>query len=137
MEEKITIIEGPPPTFELVDEGWATGILEGPSLYNVAMTQLRTFNGGQLVERCYRAWKGLESIQLQYRNEDGESKEATIVAARNTETEEGQMLLLWVSLPDEEVELAIGYEDEYDDEDDDEEDEEEDEGEEEDSDPFV
>src|SRR3990172_2122716 len=46
------------------------------------------------------------------------------------------MLLLWVSLPDEEVELAIGYEDEYDDEDDDEEDEEEDEGEEEDSDPF-
>ena len=137
MEEKITIIEGPPPTFELVDEGWATGILEGPSLYNVAMTQLRTFNGGQLVERCYRGWKGLESIQLQYRNEDGESKEATIVAARNTETEEGQMLLLWVSLPDEEVELAIGYEDEYDDEDDDEEDEEEDEGEEEDSDPFV
>lgn len=128
MEEKITIIEGPPPTFELVDEGWATAVLEGPTLYNVAMTQLRTFNGGQLVERCYRAWKRQESIQLEYRSEDGDHKEASIVAARTTETDDGQVLMLWVTLPDEEIELAIGYEDEYD---------EDDEGEEEDSDPFV
>jgi hypothetical protein len=128
MEEKITIIEGPPPTFELVDEGWAIGVFEGPSLYNVAMTQLRTFNGGQLVERCYRAWKRQESIQLEYRGEDGDNKQANIVAARTTETEDGQMLMLWVTLPDEEIELAIGYEDDYDDGD---------ESEDEDFDPFV
>lgn len=128
MEDKITIIEGPPPTFELVDDGWATGVLEGPSLYNVAMTQLRTFNGGQLVERCYRAWKRQESIQLQYRSEDGDNKEANIVAARATETDDGQVLMLWVTLPDEEIELAIGYDDEYDDNE---------EGDEEDPNPFV
>lgn len=128
MEDKITIIEGPPPTFELVDDGWATGVLEGPSLYNVAMTQLRTFNGGQLVERCYKAWRRQESIQLEYRSEDGDNKEANIVAARTTETEDGQVLMLWVTLPDEEIELAIGYDDEIDDND---------ENDEEDLDPFV
>jgi hypothetical protein len=33
------------------------------------------------------------------------------VAARNAETDEGEMLMLWVRLPDEEIELAFGYED--------------------------
>jgi hypothetical protein len=111
MEEKITIIEGPSPTFELVEEGWSTGVMEGPSLYGVALTHLRTFNGGELVERCHRAWKKQESITLEYRDEEGSAKEAPIVAARNADTDEGQMLMLWVRLPDEEIELAIGYED--------------------------
>ncbi len=111
MQEKITIIEGPSPTFELVDEGWSTGVMEGPTLYGVALTHLRTFNGGELVERCYRAWKKQEAIYLEYRDEEGSAKEAPIVAARNAETDEGGMLMLWVRLPDEEIELAIGYED--------------------------
>ena len=115
MEEKITIIEGPPPTFELVEDGWSTGVLEGPALYNVALTQLRTFNGGELVERCYKAWKRREAISLEYRSEDGLNKEAPIVAARATETDEGQVLLLWVRLPDEEIELAFDFDDDPDD----------------------
>ncbi|HLD93892.1 MAG TPA: hypothetical protein VI703_06795 [Anaerolineales bacterium] len=111
MQEKITIIEGPSPTFELVEEGWSTGVMEGPTLYGVALTHLRTFNGGELVERCHRAWKKQEAITLEYRDEEGSHKEAPIVAARNAETDEGEMLMLWVRLPDEEIELAFGYED--------------------------
>jgi hypothetical protein len=38
MDEKITIIEGPPPTFEAVSDGWALGLNEGPSLADVAVT---------------------------------------------------------------------------------------------------
>jgi hypothetical protein len=115
MEDKITIIEGPPPTFELVDEGWSLGVLEGPTLYNVAVTQLRTFNGGQLVERCYHAWKRRENIQLEYRSEDGSQKEAVIVAAQTAEADKGEVLVLWVRLPDEEIELALDFDDDPDD----------------------
>lgn len=111
MQEKITIIEGPAPTFEVVDEGWSTGVMEGPSLYGVALTHLRTFNGRELVERCHRAWKKAENISLEYRDEDGGHKEAPILAARAAETDEGELLMLWVRLPDEEIELAIGFED--------------------------
>lgn len=111
MQDKITIIEGPSPTFEVVDEGWSIGVMEGPTLYGVALTHLRTFNGRELVERCHRAWKKTESITLEYRDEEGLPKEAPIVAARAAETDQGEMLMLWVRLPDEEIELAIGYED--------------------------
>ncbi len=111
MDEKITIIEGPTPTFEVVDEGWSTGVLEGPSLYGVALTHLRAFNGGELVERCYRAWRKQEPINLEFRDEEGNNKQAPILAARNTRTQDGEMLMLWVRLPDEEIELAIDYDD--------------------------
>ena len=118
MDEKITIIEGPPPTFELVEEGWSTGVLEGPTLYNVAVTHLRTFNGGELVERCYRAWKRHQNINLEYKSDEG-TKQAAIVAARNTEADDGEVLILWVRLPDEEIELAIDFDDDPDGGDDD------------------
>jgi len=32
MDEKITIIEGPPPTFEAANDGWVTGLLGEPGL---------------------------------------------------------------------------------------------------------
>ncbi len=31
MDEKITIIEGPPPIFEQVSDGWAMGLNESPN----------------------------------------------------------------------------------------------------------
>ena len=119
MQEKITIIEGPAPIFEIVDDGWSNGVLEGSGLYNVAITHLRTFNGGALLERCYRAWKQKENIQLEYRAEDGEKKEAAIAAARIGQMDEGDVLILWVRLPDEEIELAVDLDDDLDDEADD------------------
>jgi hypothetical protein len=39
------------------------------------------------------------------------------VAARNMETDEGDMLLLWLRLSDDSIELEIGYDDDFDDED--------------------
>lgn len=119
MEDKITIIEGPPPTFEAITDGWALGLGEGPSLTDIAVTRLRTFNGASLVERCYRAWRNKQTINLEYRTSDGLQNQAPIVAARYVEMEEGQLLLLWVRLVDDQVELELGYEDDSDEESDD------------------
>ncbi len=119
MDEKITIIEGPPPTFEAANEGWVLGLNESPKLAEMAITRLRTFNGPALVERCYRAWRDHQSIQLEFRTPEGLERLAPIVAARTIEVDEGQMLLLWVRLDAEEVELELGYEDDAGDESDD------------------
>ena len=107
MDEKITIIEGPPPIFEHVNDGWAIGLNESPHVLVPAMTRLRTFNGNALVERCHRAWNKQEAIHLQYRNDLGIEQTAPILAARNVETNEGNVLLLWVYLDREHVEYEF------------------------------
>lgn len=119
MDDKITIIEGPPPTFEAVDDGWVLGLNESPSLGQIAVTRLRTFNGPALVERCHRAWRNQQLINLEYRTVDGLEQQAPIVAARYLDTESGHVLVLWVRMTDEEVELELGYEDDFGDEDED------------------
>ncbi|HEX6306073.1 MAG TPA: hypothetical protein VFZ76_17875 [Anaerolineales bacterium] len=119
MDDRITIIEGPPPTFEAVDDGWVLGLNESPSLGQIAVTRLRTFNGPALVERCHRAWRNQQPINLEYRTVDGLEEQAPIVAARYIDTESGHVLVLWVRMTDEEVELELGYEDDYGDEDED------------------
>ncbi len=118
MDEKITIIEGPPPIFEHVNDGWAIGLNESPHVLVPALTRLRTFNGNALVERCHRAWNKQETIHLHYRNDMGLEQTAPILAARNVETSEGNVLLLWVYLDKEHVEYEFddGDEDSADDE---------------------
>ena len=96
MDDKITIIEGPPPVFETVDDGWALGLNESPTLYDTALTRLRTFNGPALVERCHRAWKKNIEICLHYRNDLGLESKVPILAARTVEGSNGQVLYLWV-----------------------------------------
>jgi hypothetical protein len=96
MDDKITIIEGPPPTFEAVGDGWVLGLNEGPNLYHVALTRLRTFNGPALIERCNKAWRHQSAINLEYRSVEGLESYAPILAARALDLDEGQMLLLWV-----------------------------------------
>jgi hypothetical protein len=117
MEDKITIIEGPPPTFEEVEESWALGLNESPYLADIAVTRLRTFNGPALVERCHRAWRNQQAIHLEYRESDGLEQRAPIVAARYIETEDGDMLILWVRITNEDAEIELDYEDDSDDED--------------------
>ncbi|MCK4727093.1 MAG: hypothetical protein KAT29_14875 [Anaerolineales bacterium] len=119
MEDKITIIEGPPPTFEIISEGWVLGLNESPSLSDVVVTRLRTFNGPSLVERCHRAWRNNHSISLEYRSDDGLLQQAPIVAARYVDVEDGQLLVLWLRLIDEAIELEIDYDDDFGDEADD------------------
>lgn len=96
MDDQITIIEGPPPTFEPLEDAWAIGLNESPALYGTALTRLRTFNGAALVERCHRTWRHQEPMYLHYRNEIGLEERVPILAARSMETNDGQVLMLWI-----------------------------------------
>jgi len=116
-DSKITIIEGPTPTFEMVHDSWANGIVDSSILSNVAITRLRTANGPSLVERCYRAWNRRDLIHLEFRANDGLTQEVPIVAARATETDDGDMLLLWVRLPERDLVVDFVVNNEDDDED--------------------
>jgi len=117
MDDKITIIEGPPPTFEVIDDGWALGLNEGPGLYDLALTRLRTFNGPALVERCHRAWRRKDSIFLHYRNDYGLEEKVPIMAARSSDSKDGQVLYLWIRRKAGEIEYDFDID--VDDEDDD------------------
>ena len=111
MDEKITIIEVPPPNFEDVHEGWPLGLNESPTLHKLALTRLRTFNGPSLVERCYRAWHKQQTIQLEFRAADGLIHKTPIVASRTMEMEDGQLIFLWVRLTEQEALLELGADD--------------------------
>jgi hypothetical protein len=115
MDDKITIIEGPPPTFEAIPDLWVHGLVESITQSNIVATRLRTFNGPDLIERCHRTWREQGTISLEYRNSDGLEAEIPIVAARLMETDEGSMILLWLRRVEEDVELEFGYDDDLDD----------------------
>ena len=115
MEDKITIIEGPTPIFEPVQDGWALGLNETRQFSVTALTRLRTYNGPALVQRCYRRWSQQQSITLQYRDEAGLELTAPILAARSVETDDGHVLLLWLHMHRENVELEINSDDDSDD----------------------
>ncbi len=121
MEDKITIIEGPPPVFEDTNDGWAIGLNESPMLYDTIFTQVRTFNGPALVERCHHAWRKNATIFLHYKNEMGLEEKTPIVAARSVDTDDGQVLLLWLrQLPSlEDLQEMMDAEEDADEEDDD------------------
>jgi hypothetical protein len=106
-ENSITIIEGPPPVFEPTRDGWSLGLGEGPHMGLTVLTRLRTFNGPALVERCYRAWRNKSGIQLHFRNNLGMEDHAPIFAARSVDTPEGQVLMLWVNLDREKIQLEL------------------------------
>ena len=121
MDNKITIIEGPPPNFDSVEtdfimgiNGWTAGLSEGPYLYDTARTTLRTFNGPALLERCHKAWAHKATMFLEYRDPIGMKKEVPIVAARTVDAEDGDLLILWVRKEpeeDEEADLNIDFDD--------------------------
>jgi hypothetical protein len=104
MEDKITIIEGPTPEFEYIQDGWLIGQNEGPFPFELSLTRLRTFNGEGLVERCHRTWQHKHPMYLHYRDVLGLERKASIIAARAVETDDGDMLMLWVRRSPEDVE---------------------------------
>ncbi len=103
-QQKITIIEGPPPVFEDPGAAWPASLGDSIRPYRSALTRMRTFTGPALVERCYHAWKNREPIVLEFRAPDGRIAQAPIQAARYVPTAEGQLLMLWVRLDPKEVE---------------------------------
>lgn len=111
MDNKITIIEGPTPNFDSVEtdflmgiNGWTAGLSEGPYLYDTARTTLRTFNGEALIERCHKAWANKTTMFLEYRDPIGLRKEVPIIAARTVDSDQGDLLILWVRTEPEEDE---------------------------------
>jgi hypothetical protein len=119
MDDKITIIEGPPPVFESIEDGWALGLNESPYLYDLALTRLRTFNGPALVERCHRAWNNQTTINLHYRNDMGLEETAPIMAARAVESTDGHVLLLWCRRKPEDLEEELDLDGDFDDDEED------------------
>lgn len=106
---KITIIEGPPPTFELARDTWLLGLTESPVPTRVALCRVRTFNGPELVERCYQAWRDGQPINLEYRTQEGLTQQAPIVAVRWVEQSEGHVLFLWLRLKEDEIEIEVDF----------------------------
>jgi hypothetical protein len=117
MTEKITIIEGPTPEFREVNGLWIHGVAESPGQYDTYYTEVRAFNGVSLVDRCSAAWHRNESIVLEYRTETGLTDEITIIAANFEDTDEGDILQLWVRQPREDVEFELKFDDGDDEED--------------------
>ena len=122
MDDKITIIEGPTPTFEpLVEDpltglnAWTASVLESPFLYDMARTTLRTFNSQALVDRCNQAWQDKSTMYLEYRDRIGLTKQTPILAARALKVDEGDLLVLWVRRDPKEEETENDIDDQFDD----------------------
>lgn len=110
--ELITIIEGPTPDFMPHPQMWVQSVLEGPEERDVAVCQLRTATGKDIIERCQRAWREGRAVVLDYPDDLRMRQQVDVVALRLEEGEAGEVLLLWVSLPvDEYEEEEEGYED--------------------------
>ncbi len=116
MTEKITIIEGPTPEFREVNGLWIQGVADSPGQFDTYFTELRAFDGYSLVDRCINAWQNKESIVLEYRTEAGLTDEITILAAHNEESDDGDLIQLWVRQPREDVEFELNFDDSDDEE---------------------
>lgn len=114
MEEKITVIEGPTPVFTITPGIWTYGLIEGDRHAEVVATRLRTFDGQALIDRCHHAWDNQKMIYLEFRTPDGLIDEVPILAARALETNEGEILLLWVRFSDESIDWEMDYSDDDD-----------------------
>ena len=102
--EYITIIEGPTPEFQAAPFLALQSIYEGPMEADVAMTELRTMNGEDIMERCQGAWREGRPVLLDFPDDMGLRQEVEVVAMRLRDQEEGMVLMLWVHLPLEEDE---------------------------------
>ena len=110
--ELITILEGPTPEFRPTPYQWLQSIYEGPDDQTVAMCELRTANGDNILERCQNAWHEGRPVRLDYPDHLRLRQQIDVVAMRLQQLEEGPLLQLWVSLPiefeEEEEELDEG-----------------------------
>ena len=109
--ELITIVEGPPPDFYLAHELWPFSLWEGSAAQAVALTQMRTFDGAAMLDRCLGAWSQSRPVMLDYPQMDGLRRKVEVLAARATTVAEGDVLDLWVALPAGEVIQALNADD--------------------------
>jgi len=94
----ITIVEGPPPEFRDVSNEWSIGVLEGIESSDIALCEMRAFDGPKLVKRCQDAWRENRPARLDFPTGEGARGELDILAIRWEEVEEGHKVLLWVTI---------------------------------------
>jgi hypothetical protein len=102
--EYITIVEGPTPEFQAAPFLSLQSVYEGPVDVEVALTELRTMNGDDILERCQAAWRDGRAVVLDFPDDLRMRQEVDVVAMRLREIDEGTVLMLWVNLPLEEDE---------------------------------
>ena len=117
--ELITIIEGPTPEFQPAPHRWLQSMHEGPIDQMVALCQLRTNNGLDIMERCQQAWSEFRLVKLDFPDELRMRQQVDVISMRLDKTDEGDVLLLWIAEPvdlieEEEGEGFDGYEDDDD-----------------------
>jgi hypothetical protein len=114
--ELITIIEGPTPEFHATPQDWVQSIHEGPDDRVVAVCQLRTGNGDDIMNRCRNAWKEGRKVKLDFPDDLRMRQQVDVVSIRLDEMDEGPLLQLWVTLPIEEFLKELVDDDDDDDE---------------------
>ncbi len=97
--ELISIIEGPPPNFQFVDEQWTQSLQESTTPYEMARCDTRTFNGPKMLARCRRAWDEKRPVMLEFRDLDGLKHRVEVCGVRYEKLDDGTLLQLWVRLP--------------------------------------
>ena len=102
--EFITIIEGPTPEFRPTPVDWVQSVLEGPEECLVAVCQLRTGNGEDIMERCRNAWKDGRPVRLDFPDEMRMRQQLDVISLRLEQRDEGEALMLWVALPLDQIE---------------------------------
>ena len=114
--ELISIIEGPPPQFQFVDDQSLLGFQNTQGPFEVARTDTRTFNGPKMITRCRNAWEQKRPVMLEYKDMDGLKQRVEICGIRFDQLDEGTLLQIWVRMPVEMQLIEIDDEDEEDDE---------------------
>ncbi len=75
---------------------------------NVALCELRTNNGRDIIARCKEAWQERRPVKLDYPDDIRARQQLDVVAMRLRPQDEGDVLMLWVREPlDEEAVEAI------------------------------
>ncbi len=94
----ITIVEGPPPDFHDVSNDWSIGVLQGTETSEIAMCEMRAFDGPKLVTRCEKAWQENRPSRWDFPTGDGMRGELDIVAICWEEVEEGHKIRIWLKI---------------------------------------
>jgi hypothetical protein len=114
--ELISIIEGPPPQFQFVDDQSLLGFQNTQGPFEVARTDTRTFNGPKMIDRCRNAWAQKRAVMLEYRDMDGLKQRVEICGIRFDKLDEGTLLQIWVRMPVEMQLIELEDDDEQDEE---------------------
>jgi hypothetical protein len=93
--EFITIVEGPPPTFQPAQETWVHSLSGGVVAHEITTCQTRTLKCTALSERCRRAWQAGRPVLLDFPDEIGLRRQLEVIAIRCKELPEGTLLHVW------------------------------------------